>query len=92
MGLTWEELKTETCLRNVAIQEVEDQLMVLESMKKMDISVTCYQHTHDSIAGFMLEIKKLHSNFRKKAFENDLLQDKDYKKDAKALVGWQMTQ
>ena len=92
MALSWEELREDTCLRNVAIQEVEDQLMVLENMKKTDISVTCYQHTYDNIEGFMLDIKKLHSSFRTKAFENNLLLDKEYKKDAKALVQWQMTQ
>ena len=48
MELTWEDLKEDTCLRNVAIQEVEDQLMVLENMKKLDISVTCYQHTYEN--------------------------------------------
>ena len=66
--------------------------MVLENMRTKDISVTCYQHAYKSIKGFMLDIKKLHSSFRKKAFENDLLQNKHYKDDAKALVKWQMKQ
>ena len=92
MSLTWEELEADTGLRNVAIQEVEVQLMVLESMQKRDISVTCYQHTYETIAGFMLEIKQLQSNFRRKAFENELSQNKDFKEDAKALVEWKMKQ
>ena len=92
MSITWEQLEPDMGLRNVAIQEVEDQLMVLENMQKRDISVTCYQQTYESITGFMLEIKKLHSAFRKKAFDNDLLQNKDYKNDAKVLVEWQIKQ
>ena len=92
MSLSKEELMAETCLRNVATQEVEDLLMALESMKKQDISITCYQHTYESIQGFMLDIKKLHSSFRMKAFDNNLSQDPDVKKDAQALVKWQLSQ
>ena len=57
MALTWEQLEPDMGLRNVAIQEVEDQLIVLKNMQKRDISVTCYQQTHESVMGFMLEIK-----------------------------------
>ena len=88
MALTWAELSVDVRLRNIAVQEVDDQLSVLEAMKPKDITVICYQHVYESIEGFMLDIKKLHSSFRKKAFENDLSQDQNYKKDAKALVEW----
>ena len=80
----------DTDLRNVAIQEIEDQLSVLEAMKKNEISVSCFQYAYNSIKGFILEIKKLHSNLRKKASENGLLSDRDFQNDAKALVKWQM--
>ena len=90
MSLTWEQLSVDIHLRNVAVQEVEDQLLVLESMNKRDISVTCFQFAYRSIEGFILEIKELHSNFRKKAAENGLLTNKDFKTDAKELVRWQM--
>ena len=90
MSLTWKQLSVDTHLRNVAVQEVEDQLSVLESMSKRDISVTCFQFAYRSIEGFILEIKELHSNFRKKAAENKLLADENFKADAIALVKWQM--
>ena len=66
MSMTWEQLSVDTHLRNVAVQEVEDQLLVLESMNKKDISVSCFQFAYKSIEGFILEIKELYSNFRKK--------------------------
>ena len=90
MSLTWEQLSVDIHLRNVAVQEVEDQLLVLEAMKKNEISVSCYQYAYNSIEGFILEIKELHSNFRKKASENGLLTDKEFQNDAKELVKWQM--
>ena len=90
MSMTWEELSEDTHLRNVSVQEVEDQLSVLEAMKKSDISVSCYQYAYTSIEGFILDIKRLHSSFRKKASENNLLTNKNYQDDAKALVKWQM--
>ena len=67
MSMTWEQLSVDTHLQNVAVQEVPDQLLVLESMKKNEISVSCYQYAYKSIEGFILEIKELHSNFCKKA-------------------------
>ena len=72
MALTWEELQKEIQIRNLATMEVEERLDILESMVKSDITRTCYQNMYKQIAGFMLDIKALQSEFRKKAFEAEL--------------------
>ena len=67
MPLTWEELRVDTQLRTVVTQEVEDHLFILESMTKKDISVTSFQFTYKSVEGLILDLKQLHSSFRKKS-------------------------
>ena len=57
-NLTWEQIYPDT-IRNFAVQEVEDEMMALESMNKRDISSICYQQVYKSVEGFMLDIKKL---------------------------------
>ena len=89
-SLTWEQLRVDTQLRNVAVQEVEDQLFILESMNKKDISVSCFQFAYKTIEGLILEIKQLHSSFRKKAAENGLTSNEDFQNDAREVVKWQM--
>ena len=91
MALTWEELQKEIQIRNLAIMEVEERLDILESMVKTDITRTCYQNMYEQIAGFMLDIKSLQSEFRKKAFEAELSKNKHFLTDCKAVVKWQVT-
>ena len=72
-NLTWKELEKETCLRNVAVLEVEDLLFVLEKMNKNDITVSAYQSAREDMEGYIHEIKQLHASFRRKAADNSLL-------------------
>ena len=71
MTLTWEELCVDTQLRTVVTQEVEDLLLILESMPKRDISVTSFQFTYKSVEDLMLDLKQIHSSFRKKRRKMD---------------------
>ena len=91
MSLSWDELKTDTHLRTVLTQEVEDHLSVLESMRKSDISVSSYQFTYKAVEGLILDLKALHAAFRKKAAENGLLENEHFKADSRATVKWQLT-
>ena len=61
---TWEDIYPDT-MRNIVVNEIEDELIALERMQKRDISLTCYQKVYESIEGFMLDFKKLHSAFRR---------------------------
>ena len=83
-NLTWEQIYPDT-IRNFAVQEVEDEMMALECLNKRDISSICYQQVYKSVEGFMLDIKKLHSNFRRTIYDNDLSQNVKYIKDTKAI-------
>ena len=91
MSLSWDELKTDTHLRTVLTQEVEDHLSVLESMRKNDISVSSYQFTYKAVEGLIVDLKALHAAFRKKAAENGLLENEHFKADSRATVKWQLT-
>ena len=86
---TWEDIYPDT-MRNVVVSEIEDQLFALEQMSKRDISLTCFQKVYESIEGFMLEFKKLHSAFRRVVYENDLSQHKKFVEDSKATCQWQI--
>ena len=89
--MTWEELQKEIQIRNLATMEVEERIDILESMVKTDITRTCYQNMYEQIAGFMLDIKSLQSEFRKKAFEAGLMKNEHFLTDCKAIVQWQVT-
>ena len=90
MTLTWEELRVDTQLRTVVTQEVEDHLFILESMPKKDISVTSFQFTYNSVESLILDLKQLHSNFRKKAAENGLTSNENFQADAREVIKWQI--
>jgi len=62
----------------------------LEKLGKGKDTVSCYQFTFNTIQGLILDIKKQHSEFRRKVEENGL-QDNDYlKTDAQDLVEWSL--
>ena len=84
--LTWEQLEEETHLRNISYLEVEHQLTVMESYVKKDISITMYHHAYAAIEGYMLEVKRLHANFRRKAFANKLAKNPKFLDDSKGDI------
>ena len=76
--LSWEQLEKETHLRNISYLEVEHQLTVMESYVKKDISITMYHHAYAAIEGYMLEVKRLHANFRRKLLQINYQKTKSF--------------
>ena len=87
--LTWEQIYPDV-MRKIVIQEIEDELFTLERMNHIDISLICYQQVYKSIEGFMLEQKKLHSQFRRVVYNNDLSQHVKYIEDIRLTYKWQI--
>ena len=90
MAVTWEDLEKDILVRNIATMEVEQRIETLEAMVKSDISRTCYTKMYEEISGFMLDIKSLQSEFRKRVFEANLQKEDKFLADCKAVVKWQI--
>ena len=86
---TWDQIYPDA-VRNIVVQEIEDNLFALERMNKKDISLICYQKVYESIEGFMLDVKKLHFQFRRVVYDNDLSQHEKFIEDTRVTYKWQI--
>ena len=85
--MDWEQLEKELIGRKLIQLEVEENIKGLESLKAK-VTYSSYNFVEKAVNGLIQDIKLIHQNFRRKAADNNLLEDEGFVADAQSLVSW----